>query len=616
MITILLFNSLKTNSQEVLSGLQVNPGIKRYQANNPLNKTKHYAFDYLLELPFKDDFSNTSVYPDDSLWADKNVFINNTYAVSPPSIGVATFDAFNADGALYNNAGTKVFGADTLTSNHINLEYNSTDSVFFSFYYQTMGHGDYPETGDSLLLDFYDREKQVWHNVKAIPGDTLSDFKIMIFPVTEKKYFKKGFRFRFRNYASLSKNNDVPGRRSNVDHWNIDYVYIDTGRSYIDTVMHDVAVSAPLESLIKNYSAMPWQHFQEAYLTESKSNMDFVYKNNDDEIRHVYRHFKISDNNDNEIFSPLPKLKEPDPFQETSEQIDLETLENQFDEEDSSTYKIMAFLDQQDPNDFSSYNDTIRYTQYFHNYYAYDDGSAEAGYGLMGQGTENAQLAYMFEIKKKDKLQGIRFAFNKSLEEEIVYFYPTVWADNGGKPGNIIHQNTESDSINRQGLNRFHTYHLDSAVDINKGEKIYVGWQQTKNYFMNIGYDVNSSSENNIYYNVSGSWKNSAYKGALMMRPVFGDTLPASIKNNLTGKIEINLYPNPANNYINVDVEIERLYTEMHYSIYSIHGKKIRSKRFEPGYPVNISELSNGLYIFVLSGPDTPDVHKKFIVNH
>jgi len=601
-------------AQEVLKGLENNPDIIEYFQNNPDDTRKYYAYDYLLELPFKDEFSNTKVYPDDSLWADKNVYINNSYPFEPLSYGVATFDAFNEKGQLYSNASNSVFGADTLTSKHINLDYNASDSIFLSFYHQPMGYGDYPETKDSLCLDFYAKDSVKWYKIKCIQGDTLRPFKIEIIAVTDNMYLKKGFRFRFRSFASLSKNADVQGRRSNVDHWHIDYVYLNAGRSYADTIMHDVAFSESLLSLVNTYRSMPWQHFQEAYLAESKSEMPIVYNNNDNIIRHVYRHFKITDNNNNTVFNPLPKLNEPDPFEQTVEGIPLETLESHFDNNDSATFHVMAFLDQQDPGDFSFYNDTVKHTQYFHNYYAYDDGSAEAGYGLMGQGTENATLAYRFTIKQKDKLQGLFLSFNRSLESEVVYFYPTVWADNNGKPGNIIYQNKESDSINRKGLNRYFLYPFDNAIDIKKNEVIYVGWEQTKNYFMNVGYDVNSQNENKIFYNVAGTWEQSAYNGALMIRPVFGDQLPVPVCDNKQNDVGVNIFPNPAKEYINVVFQ-PGIQDNINYKIFSSQGQLLQGSRYEPGYSINTSGLADGLYVIVFTGHDIPVIRKKFIVN-
>ena len=43
-------------------------------------------------------------------------------------------------------------------------------------------------------------------------------------------------------------------------------------------------------------------------------------------------------------------------------------------------------------------NDTMVYYQIFKNYFAFDDGSAEAGYGINGLGSRNAMFAYRFSI--------------------------------------------------------------------------------------------------------------------------------------------------------------------------------------------------------------------------
>lgn len=73
-------------------------------------------------LPFFDDFTYEGPYPDPDLWADRSVFVNNTYAFYPPTYGVATFDAMDSEGALYRHGGLGVsFSADTLTSRPIRL---------------------------------------------------------------------------------------------------------------------------------------------------------------------------------------------------------------------------------------------------------------------------------------------------------------------------------------------------------------------------------------------------------------------------------------------------------------------------------------------------------------
>ena len=105
-------------AQEVLTGLSHNPALM----NQKQSVTKNRA---VVNLPFFDDFSNYTGYPKAALWSDRQVFVNNTFPLYPPTIGVATLDALDENGMIYAHAETRPFGADTLTSNPIRLDYNN-----------------------------------------------------------------------------------------------------------------------------------------------------------------------------------------------------------------------------------------------------------------------------------------------------------------------------------------------------------------------------------------------------------------------------------------------------------------------------------------------------------
>ncbi|PHX91746.1 MAG: hypothetical protein CK532_06770, partial [Flavobacteriales bacterium] len=70
-----------------------------------------------LNLPFFEDFSNTSGYPDAKRWLDNLVWVNNTFPKKAPNFGVATFDHLNAHGNPYQTLDKRemVF-ADSLSS--------------------------------------------------------------------------------------------------------------------------------------------------------------------------------------------------------------------------------------------------------------------------------------------------------------------------------------------------------------------------------------------------------------------------------------------------------------------------------------------------------------------
>ena len=51
-----------------------------------------------VSLPFADDFSQGTSYPESQYWEDNQAFINTTLALNPPSMGVATLDGLDAEG--------------------------------------------------------------------------------------------------------------------------------------------------------------------------------------------------------------------------------------------------------------------------------------------------------------------------------------------------------------------------------------------------------------------------------------------------------------------------------------------------------------------------------------
>ncbi len=62
-----------------------------------------------MDLPFFDDFSGKDIFPDAARWSDDIVFINNTYTVDQMTTGVATFDALDNKGRLYETASSHSF---------------------------------------------------------------------------------------------------------------------------------------------------------------------------------------------------------------------------------------------------------------------------------------------------------------------------------------------------------------------------------------------------------------------------------------------------------------------------------------------------------------------------
>ncbi|MCX6223597.1 MAG: hypothetical protein NTV01_02385, partial [Bacteroidia bacterium] len=290
-------------AQERLVSVASNPVLMKSHRPVPIKS----GIPDTLQLPFLEDFSNSSPFPDSNRWTDSNVYINRSFAINPPTCGVATFDAIDSSGAVYSHATVESFRADTLTSRPVNLFFPSDTTIYLSFYYQPQGLGDAPEPGDSLVVEFFAPESKRWSRIWSTPGTALHDFRIVMINITNSRFLQKGFRFRFSNYASLAPSYE-PSLKVNADHWNIDYVYLNKGRHYNDSIMKDASLVKPVGSLLLNYTAMPWEHFRIAGISAVKATYD-VFINNLSSDTRIF----------SPVFSILPFGESGTGFQESFE---------------------------------------------------------------------------------------------------------------------------------------------------------------------------------------------------------------------------------------------------------------------------------------------------------
>jgi hypothetical protein len=586
----LLFTYLPAGSQEFLIPAPiVAPGSQQHA---PLLKA---GITDTLGLPFFDDFSRNLGYPDPELWSDEFVFINNSYPVNPPSIGVATFDAIDNSG--YPNGNSNIpFESDFLTSMPLDMDYPGQNDTWLSFFYQPQGFGDEPEPGDSLTVEFYSPVSDKWKSVWSAEGKPVHPFKQVWIQVADTSYFHTGFRFRFKNYASFSKSESYVGYYSNADHWNLDYVYLDKGRSQSDSSIKDVSMITNLPSILKSYESVPWRHFPSAYLTEIQPAMKISYRNNDIITRNVTRFLEIKD-----------LLSGSAPYSLSGGAVNVEAGAKQeyeflfnypFDENnnDSAIFSIKSFLVTDD--DDYKWNDTVIRYQVFNNYYAYDDGTAEAGYGISGEGTSGAALAYRFKTYNKDTLRSVKMYFNRSLDNvSQVYFKLAVWDhdQNTDRPGTLIYSMSGYRPEYYNELNKFYTYNLDTLLVVS--DIFYVGWIQTTTVLLNVGFDVNNNNRNKIFYNLGQEWTNSSFNGSLMIRPVLGKSSGVHVySNGLTGK-EVQVFPNPASDFIRIELPSYSVNYPVIINIFNLQGGLVYQSSISINENIPVQNLLPGMYL-------------------
>lgn len=593
---IILFNSLVTvSAQEVVTGLVSNIKIKA--AWESLNKKKGLTLADTLELPFFDDFSRTDIYPDQKKWQDTYAFINNTYSEKQKTSGIATFDALDNSGRLYETATSAGFEADRLTSLPVNLNYSAAENIFLSFFYEPGGLADPPEAKDSLILQFFAPAETKWYSVWKAQGGSVSDFKAVIIPIINERYLKKGFQFRFVNYASLGASSGDPSMTGNCDQWNIDYVLLDKNRNEADTVLTDVAFTKPVRSILKTQESMPWKQFRQVFLSEMGSWITVHYQNNDTIIRNVTRDFEIFDIYRNSLaHSFYAGATNIDPSEKVDYQATLLYTFNT-DNDDSALFRVKSYLttDAFDPKD----NDTIVYYQNFSNYFSFDDGTAEAGYGINGLGSQNAMVAYRFRSFMPDTLRAIQICFNDSYENANQRMFDLmVWSDNDGIPAEYIYMQEGMTVRQGQGINGFYTYVLDDPLALDG--IFYVGWKQQSQAFLNAGFDINTLHEGKQYYWLNGDWNLSQAKGSLMIRPVFGTPVnPTSVTNIYQGRNNIKIWPNPARDFINIEPGDILLNYLPVIKILDLQGREIIKTSFMDR--IDISSLPEGVYFIVLN---------------
>lgn len=678
--------AIMLNAQEYISGLTTNPLIKDYVAkqNNQAQLKSTTAELKVLSLPFYDDFSEISIYPDSSRWADDEAYINSDYGVFPINYGVATLDVIDANGNVYPEGGPFPFVADRLSSQIIRLdsivdedyEITIADSIYFSFYYQPQGRGITPADYDSLVLEFgYQTEifshfdsvlvygyeyndmqpgdsiqegstisppsglcdptlfytltedffyedtllipcKEVftqeteWISIWNTEGDTLSVFleennvyfKQVMIPFLDTTWLRSDFRFRFKNYASLSSINSW---QSNTDHWHIDMVRLDINRAYNDRFKKEIGFTEKPPGFLKDYYSMPYnQYFAGIPQLKHKDTIDMYIHNLDSIAYDIHYQYSVKHEDGQNMvnlnqtvegnLNPIGSINIFDnpPFaRPPSNYGNFEPTSLS----DSNRYIVTHIVYD---TETEIMGDTIEINQDFFNYFSHDDGTAEVGYGLSPAGS---MLACQFEIVEIDTLRGVQMYFNKTLNNSNYRLLNIgVWNDNNGIPGYRIYEIENIYPEFTDSLNNLYTFVFPEGIELGIG-KFYIGWIQSTNDNLNIGFDRNTNTREQLFYNVNGSWVQSSFEGSVMIRPVLGERLVAKEPEEKAAPAVLEIYPNPAfgNNSINIILPSHandpalRKYLELR--IFDLCGRQLYKAPYSE--TLNVSALKKGIYI-------------------
>lgn len=582
-----------------------------------------------LSLPFFEDFAHADGYPDGRRWTDNLVWINNSYPKKAPNYGVATFDHLNANGNPYHTLDKRelVF-ADSLTSQPINLQYKwignqtlnykPTDSIFISFFVQRQGIGDAPELEDSLKL-YFKNDKNIWIGQWAIGGGFVGNFQEFFVPITQFEYLIPNFQFRFVNFTKAT---------GNLNHWHLDYIRIEKNRRSNEKTTEDVGLGGVNNGLFRDFSNVPFSHYK---FNNSVRGVgpSFVARNLNSIA--VQTRFQLS------IFNQYNKNIYIKPFSASTRNLNKggDTTEKYesllFDTLSTATPKI-KFVFSVDPqsNDITpdiynaaTNNNTVTQTHTVMPWYAYDDGSAEGGFGLdyAYLGNLKGQFAMEFNTLKADSLRGFAIYFNQSLTDVSARsFKLRIWKNISpvGRPDNqdkVLYEVSIDRPVYSDSVNGFSYIFFDSVLFLGAG-KYYVGWIQQMPYVLNIGYDNNyryqgkDQSNPHLYSNLLGSWENAGgeAKGTPMIRMLFGERKEYAFNSTQPNKLNIALYPNPCKDFIH----IKGINTdETQIEIWDISGKLHIHGQFSSR--IFVGDLMPGHYFVSCIGKDKQISYSHFI---
>lgn len=535
-----------------------------------------------VDLPFYDEFSSIDSGLSPARWMPSpQVFLNATMAAYPPSFGMVTFDGLDSARRPYlaGYHGEQSFPTDTLTSRPIRLGgLSDADSVIFSFFVTSGGVGDPPEAVDSLVLQFLADSlwdgtqwlRKRWTTVWTMQGHAAPDWQYVALPVrrtAEAVFFHDGFQFRFIRYGN-------PG--GNLDLWHIDYVYLDEGRTIANDLI-DVSVVNSYPSVLKEYTAMPWHHFLRRPADYLADSLFCDVRNLTGSARNVSFRLTLRNARTHEVIHASPPYAlnlapglHHFPFVNGFEYWKLGG--------DTPAVRL-AYSAQAFPDNFPG-NDSMVFVQTFGDFFAYDDGTAEAGYGLAN--TSYGKVAVRFHLAEPDTIRAIAFAFNESVQPAAgqVSFFPAIWKFiSPGAPEQLIYQGPRAVARFAPRIGDFYYYPLDTTIVVD-GD-VFVGWIQTEDVFMNVGLDMNYPQRHrgagpfpHLYYYTRGAWKQTALSAVPLIRLVRGNPArPIAGVAKERGAGVLKIFPNPSAGWFRLQAPVGEALRSV--VIYSVGGRRV-----------------------------------------
>jgi hypothetical protein len=608
----ILAPGLLVYGQERVAPLNYNGALDHHQ--KPAHRAARTTVATPLTLPFFEDFTGYSPYPDSTKWVEDEVYVNNTMCVRPVSRGVATFDCLNQFGGPYDSIATTDFRyCDSLTSQPIDISLNTpADSIYLSFFYQPQGNGFYPSLQDSLnlyLKNRYGDYTLVW----SAQGSTLLPFQQVMIPITDTLLFSAAFQFRFANFGALNY--------ADAD-WNIDYIRMDKNRTIGDTAVNDIAWSSDPGFLLNDYTSMPYRQFMANPIGERAAAItDSMHNDQNGVFPTSWGYGAVALNTGSVLQAPsvVGTINlQPYTIQPVSANVYTTTIPSSSVGLYDKVVFQNTFFVQPNAGTGNTTNDTIVKDQVFDNYLAYDDGTAEKSYYLNLSSAGDGRIAIEYHLDQPDTMRGMAVYFGRtsplqSYKSFSFLVYKSLIGIEGATSEDTLYTEDYFTPSYVDTINRFWIYTFAHPIGLPSGT-FYAGTMQyaeSGDDSMYIGLDVNRIGSNHVFYNVLEAWQPSTISGALMIRPILGQgVLSSSVPGVQQLQHNWDIMPNPATD------EVQFTYDNTgsaDYTITDITGHQVMHGRITSGQHIDIARLVSGMYFAALNINGVLTVPKKMI---
>jgi hypothetical protein len=449
-------------------------------------------------------------------------------------------------------------------------------------------------------------DDSAWVHIWAVPGASLRPFRQVMIPIrklSSPNYFHKKFQFRFVTLGH---------RSGNLDNWHVDYIYVNRGRQKtvignndVDNAVQDVAAYKPSGSILNKYYAMTMKQFLAGGSAALASNIPIYARNNSNSTSQknvTFGYIIVDKETGNILKSNIDSAGENVNALQHKDLI----LPNKLNPSDITGTKptlLVNTIVQNTPDQFRQ-NDTATHAQRFDDYLAYDDGTAEGGYGFIGANI--GKVAVRFTLNTPDTLYGIAVHFNQG-DEYVGGKYVNLGVWNSLTP---VGQPEKDEPVERityvkptyDRINGFTYYEFEKPVAVTN--EFYIGWLQNQSFYLNVGFDRNydelqGTKSDNLFLSTTGKWQKSERPGIPMIRPYIGSK-PVFVSTQEANKpqnaiLDVNIYPNPNNGNFTIDLSKTGNYQ---ISVYDIAGKPVmQTLHTQENTTLSLSGIKAGMYL-------------------